>query len=131
MYQTLLYDLPILQNADFKIDLFLSSNGVTGINLTGYEFFAEIKSSTDPDSAVLESFVMTILDQTTFTGQVQMFLGYEAANGLPVTVSSNESDCRATTQYPYDILMIDSVGFRTRLMQGNCIVSPYVTTEDA
>ena len=125
MKKTLNLTITIFQEADFNA--IIQVNGDSGpLNITGYTFLGKIKSNTQ-DINPVALFDFTILDQTANTGQVKWQLSSTDANGIPVSNVNCEESIRPGTPYLYDIIMTDSLGTKTRIIQGTAFVSPSVT----
>lgn len=108
-------DLTVRQGEDFYRLLTIQDQNGNDINLTGYTFTAQIRETYS--SPLFMSFSFTILDQDTNTGEVEMEIS--AATSSAKVINSE-------LVYKYDVEMNDGTS-TTRIMEGNCIISPEVT----
>lgn len=116
-------DLYIEQGAKFYRTLTLKSANVP-IDITGYSFRGQIRKS-QSDSTILASFSFNILNQVSFTGQVEMTMSDAVTSSLPVPTAT--SFVRKTIKYIYDVEVVNSSGVVDRMLQGSAEVSPEVT----
>jgi hypothetical protein len=102
-------NLIINQRSDFKATVLVKDSATsTVVNLTGYSAVAKIKQTFDsPDSSAV-TFTCTIPDPT--TGRIVMEL------------SDTISTAMRIGSYVYDIVLEDTDGFRTRIIQGTAKV---------
>lgn len=108
-------NLELKQGEDFYRLLTIKDENNTAINLTGYSFAAQIRSSYEEE--LFLSFTFVIKDQGTYPGQVEMKLAKALSSAK--TVNSKY-------KYVYDVEMND--GSRTtRIMEGTILISPEVT----
>ena len=108
-------DIELKQGEDFHRVITIKDENGTEINLTGYTFSSQIRSTYSEE--LFLSFTFTVSNQTTNTGEVVMSL----AKAL-----SSAKEVNAKYRYVYDVEMND--GVRTsRIMEGTCLVSPEVT----
>jgi hypothetical protein len=110
-------NLTVYQGADYRRALEFKDNSAVLMNLTGYTFRGQVKASYQDESAVF-SFGFTLRDQTTDTGVVDMIL--TAADTSAVEISK-------ATNYIYDIEMVDTDGYVTRVVEGSLKLYPEVT----
>lgn len=116
------------QGDDFGVILTLSDiNGP--IDITGYEFFGEMKLDTDPETGITAEFVFAILNQTSNKGQVQVSLPNATTAALSASVSNAEKKQRLTTPYVFDWKMKDTSNLISRIVEGIIYLSPQVTQE--
>jgi len=118
------------QGADFDV-LFLVPGTTAPVNLIGYSFQGQIRE--DSGGPVVASFVFAVLDQTISdnTGKVRWTLSKEDTLLLQTTNANAEASCRGVTPYLYDVLMTDSLGAVSRILQGKVLVSPAITQESS
>lgn len=116
------------QGADFSlvIGIFDESGPV---NLTGYAFKSEMRTSTSPLAPVIAEFDFTILDQTTNKGQVRWYLPESQSEAIITSVSTALQPARLTTSFVFDVKMKDSANQISRIIQGLIFVSPQATQE--
>ena len=114
------------QGDDFELILLISDDSGP-INLTGYEFFGDMKLNTDPLTPIAATFSFSILNQTTNTGQVQWTLDNEDTAALIASTSDAERKNQLTTPYVFDVKMQDTDSIVSRIVQGIIYLSPQVT----
>lgn len=114
------------QGADFDV-LFLVPGTTTPINLTGYSFAGQIRE--DSSGPIIVSFNFSVLDQTVpaNVGMVQWTLAKADSLYLQTSNANAEATSRGYTPYLYDVLMTDSLGMVSRILQGKVLVSPAIT----
>ncbi len=128
MGATLNLGISMNQGDDFNLVLLI--NGPSGpIDITGYDFLGEMKSSTASTYPVIAEFDFTILNQTTNKGQIQWNLPSAETLALVTSPSDPEQTQRQTTPYVFDVKMQDLSFTVTRIVQGIIYVSPAVTLE--
>lgn len=110
-------NLSIYQGADFRRALELRNESSALIDLTGYTFRGQIKSSY-ADASPVFSFDFTLRNQVSDTGVVDMRLPAEDTAAVSIT---------KPTDYKYDIEMVDGDGIVTRIVEGNVKLYPEVT----
>lgn len=126
--ETLNLGIEMPLGADF--DLVIGIFGITGaVDLTGYQFLGEMKTSTDPDADVVAEFDFTISDQVLKKGQVLMSLSTDAQETVVTSISSSLYRQRLTTPFTFDVKMKDTSGTISRIIQGLIYASPDVTQE--
>ncbi len=105
-------DLILNQGTDFTYSLGLKSANGAGINLSGYIFKSQMKSSYYNANANA-NLVIQITD---------------AANGVAfLTLDSANTSNLIPGRYVYDVKMVDSGGSTSRLLEGIITVTPQVT----
>lgn len=105
-------ELTLDQGTTFETSVALTNDDQTAINITGYQFASQIRKSYYSTNAVA-SLTVTVVD---------------AANGnvkLSMT-SANTANVKAG-RYLYDLLMTDTGGVKTRVIEGVITVTPQVT----
>lgn len=110
-------DLEIPQGTSFPLLLTVRDSLLASTDITGYTFVSQIRASYE-SSAIIASFVFTVQNQTTNTGQVKMDLASSALSGLVLT---------GMVSYVYDVEMTAPNGTVSRLLQGRAIITPEVT----
>lgn len=126
--KTLNLGIVLDQGSDFSLVIGIS--GRCGpIDITGYSFLGEMKSSTDPDAATVAEFQFKILDQGPMQGRVKWFMSAETTLGILTSVSNSLQTKRLATPFVYDIKMKDTAGTVSRIIQGIAYVSPEATQE--
>jgi len=119
------------QGDDFGVIITISDSSGP-IDITGYEFFGEMKVDTNPETEVSAEFAFSILTQSGSTlGQVEWSLSNSDTSDLPASVSDAERKNRLTTPYVFDVKMKDTGGLISRIIEGIIYLSPQVTQEDA
>lgn len=113
-------DLVIEQGVTFGMTVTVKDSSGTPVNITGYTFRGKIKESAQDVSAV-EEFTCTITDAVNgiFT------VGLTAAETAAIAATGATYDTYSS--YVYDIEMVDTSTFVTRLLNGALRVSPEVT----
>ena len=104
-------DITIEQDADFQIELTLSSSG-TAIDITGYTWAGQIRETRSTDGTLVGNF--TFVDITSTDGRVDMIIE-----------SSDTNDFKCG-DFHYDIEYQDSTT-KVRLLQGKATVSAQIT----
>lgn len=105
-------ELTLDQGTTFETSVALTNDDQTAINITGYTFASQIRKSYYSTNAVA-NLTVTVVD---------------AANGnvkLSMT-SANTANVKAG-RYLYDLLMTDTGGVKTRVIEGVITVTPQVT----
>lgn len=110
-------NLVVYQGADFRRALEFKDGANVLINLTGYVFRGQARTSVTASSPSF-SFTFTLRNQTTNSGYVDMHIAAAATSALALTKETN---------YFYDIEMVNSSGDITRIMEGQVKVYPEVT----
>lgn len=105
----------IPQNADWNETIYFFDDDGTPINITGYTFASQFKISYQT-SNISGNLIFTTID---------------AANGVlsvgyPASLSANNN----AQKYVFDILMHDTFGVATRIVQGLLHIVPAVTDEE-
>lgn len=104
-------NLYIDQGADFSTTLSLTDSNGDVLNLTGYSATGQVRK-TFSSSTVAATFT-TVLAPT--TGQVTM------------TLTDVATAAMTSGRYVYDILLTDSSGDKTRILEGHATVTPSVS----
>jgi hypothetical protein len=119
------------QGADFN--LMIGISGCQGpIDITGYEFLGEMRSTTDPAvSELVAEFEFTIQNQATSKGLVLMSLPNEATSENEIVTSTANAIVpkRQRTPFLIDVKMKDTLGEVSRLLKGIVYLSPEATQE--
>lgn len=110
-------DLEIPQGTSFPMIVTVRDALKIPSNITGYTFVSQIRPSYE-SSTVITSFIFTIQNQTTNTGEVRMELTPASLSGLVLT---------GRVAYVYDVEMTAPGGVVSRLLQGMAIITPEVT----
>lgn len=104
------YNIVVEQNADFSRS-FQIKTGDDIQDLTSYQFAATIKERHQSDTGT--DFTVTVAD---------------AANGaITMSLTDVQTGTIKPGDYVYDLVMTDSAGLRTRLLQGQAQVTAGVT----
>lgn len=104
------YNITISQNSDFKRSFQLKQSNVV-VDLTNFGFEGKIKKNFN-DS-----------DSTSFTTSIQ-----NATAGLwEISLTDEQTAGLKPGDQVYDIIMTDSDGVKTRLLQGKAYISPGVS----
>jgi hypothetical protein len=118
-------NITIEQGSDYVAILTLSDPLSTPINLTGSSFRGYI--STETQGASVAEFSFEILNQTTNTGQVRWYMENTVTQNIPTNSVSAADTTFTSTEYLYDVEMVDAGGVVTRILRGKASVSPEVT----
>lgn len=114
------------KNADFNLAI-----GVFGdagpIDITGYAFSGKMRSSTDTTPAPIAVFSFAIRDQASNRGIVDMTLSASQTSAIPASISDALEKRRLKTPYVFDVLMTDTNGKVSKIVEGNIYVSPTVS----
>lgn len=105
-------ELTLDQGTTFETSVSLANDDQTAINVTGYSFSSQIRKSYYSTNAVA-NLTVTVVDAS--TGNVK--LSMTAANTANVKAG----------RYLYDLLMTDTGGVKTRVIEGVITVTPQVT----
>lgn len=105
-------ELTLDQGTTFETSVSLANDDQTAINVTGYSFSSQIRKSYYSTNAVA-NLTVTVVDAS--TGNVK--LSMTAANTANVKAG----------RYLYDLLMTDTGGIKTRVIEGVITVTPQVT----
>jgi hypothetical protein len=104
------YNITVSQNADFTRAFQLKQSNVV-VDLTGSSFEAKIKKNYNETAS------------TSFTASVT-----NATAGLwEITLTDTQTAALAPGDQVYDVIMTDSAGVKTRLLQGKAYISPGVS----
>ena len=110
-------NITIYQGASWDLALtWKVGDPATLVNLTGYTARMQIRSKTSA-GAVAEAL-------TTANGKIA--LG-GALGTITMTLSAADTAAINAGRYVYDLELVSSSGYVTRLVEGQCIVSPEVT----
>tara|TARA_Y100000590_G_scaffold431628_1_gene546598 strand:- start:330 stop:665 length:336 start_codon:yes stop_codon:yes gene_type:complete len=104
-------NLYIDQGADFSTTLSLTDSNGDVLNLTGYSALGQMRK-TFGSSTISATFGVAL---TAATGQVTLTLTDVITAGL------------SSGRYVYDILLTDSSGDKTRILEGHATVTPSVS----
>lgn len=105
-------ELTLDQGTTFETSVSLANDDQTAINVTGYSFSSQIRKSYYSTNAVA-NITVTVVDAS--TGNVKLSM-----------TSANTANVRAG-RYLYDLLMTDTGGVKTRVIEGVITVTPQVT----
>ena len=104
-------NLYIDQGADFSTTLSLTDSNGDVLNLTGYSAIGQLRK-TFGSSTIAATFGTAL---TASTGQVTLTLGDTVTTAI------------TSGRYVYDILLTDSSGDKTRILEGHATVTPSVS----
>jgi len=104
-------NLVIYTDIDFEQTFLLTNPDNTPLNLVGYTASSKIKKTSDSDSSV--SFTVSFPNEE--TGEVKVALAATQTSQIKAGV------------YQYDIVLINSSGFKTRVIEGEVFVKKAVT----
>jgi hypothetical protein len=104
------YNITVDQHSDF-IRYFLIEQDGSAIDITGFTFAGQIRERYQSD-AVVE-----------FTVSIEHATGGK----IKVQLTDTQTTAIAAGDYRYDIVSTNTSGIKTRLLQGQCEVSPGVT----
>lgn len=104
-------NLTLEQGTDYEVDFTIRNDDGTPLNLTGYASSCYMKKNYT--SSTSYPFTVSFIDR----------LAGEIAIGMGRSITSQISEGR----YVYDITLTSPSNIRTRVIQGNIIVSPGVT----
>jgi hypothetical protein len=105
-------ELTIDQGTTFETSLSLTNDDQTTINITDYGFASQIRKSYYSANAVA-NITVSIVDAS--TGNVKLSM-----------TAANTANVRAG-RYLYDLIMTDTGGVKTRVIEGIITVTPQVT----
>lgn len=105
-------ELTVDQGTTFETSVALTNDDQTAINITGYAFASQIRKSYYSTNAVA-NLTVTIVDSA--NGNVKLSM-----------TSANTANVKAG-RYLYDLLMTDTSGVKTRVIEGIITVTPQVT----
>ena len=106
-----LSNIYIDQGADFQTVISLTDSNSDALNLTGYSALAQIRK-THGSTTIADTFG-TVL--TTNTGQVTL------------TLTDTVTAAMTSGRYVYDVLLTDGSGDKTRVLEGQAILTPGVS----
>lgn len=104
-------NLTIEQGSDYEIQLTITNDDGTPLNLTDYTASSMVRKHYG--SSVTEAFSIDFVDR--LAGEINLSMGSS------ITSSLNEG------RYVYDIVLNSPQNFKTRVIQGNVLVNPGVT----
>jgi hypothetical protein len=105
-------ELTIDQGTTFETSVSLTNDDQTAINITNYGFASQIRKSYYSTNPVA-NLTVTIADAA--TGNVKLSM-----------TAANTANVRAG-RYLYDLIMTDTGGVKTRVIEGIITVTPQVT----
>ena len=105
-------ELTLDQGTTFETSVSLTNDDQTTINVTGYSFAAQIRKSYYSANPVA-NLTITVTDAA--TGNIKLSM-----------TSANTANVRAG-RYLYDLIMTDTGGVKTRVIEGIITVTPQVT----
>lgn len=105
-------ELNLDQGTTFETTLSLTNDDATTINVTNYSFNSQIRKSFYSSNAVA-NITVSIVDAP--NGNVKLAM-----------TPANTANIKAG-RYLYDVLMTDSTGVKTRVIEGIITVTPRVT----
>ena len=106
-----LSNIYIDQGADFQTVISLTDSNSDALNLTVYSALAQIRK-THGSSTIAATFGTTL---TTNTGQVTL------------TLTDTVTAAMGSGRYVYDVLLTDGSGDKTRVLEGQAILTPGVS----
>ena len=106
-----LSNIYIDQGSDFSTVISLTDSNSDALNLTGYSALAQIRKTYG--STTIAATFTTVL--TADSGQLTMSL----ADTITATMDSG--------RYVYDVLLTDGAGDKTRVLEGQAILTPGVS----
>lgn len=101
-------DIIINQKASFEVTFTVQENG-TALDLTGYTTTAKMKADYETPDAQAISFTTAVANA--------------AAGTIKMSLSSDQTANLQVTRYVYDLAIISSTGFKTRIVEGAVKVS--------
>jgi hypothetical protein len=105
-----IYNITVNRNADFTRSFQVKVDGVA-IDIAGYQFTAALKENIHETTSVAFTTVIA-----------------SAVDGLfNISLSDGATASMRSGTWVYDILMTDTAGFRTRLLEGEAFVKGGVT----
>lgn len=107
------YDIVIQQEATFNLPLVLKNANDTPLNLSGYTGKCEIRLKAEDENPVVSPVVT--FDANRKSGKLSLYL------------SSSATAVLSFKEAYYDLVLIDSSGAVTRVMEGKVILSPAIT----
>lgn len=111
-----MYELNINQGANLSLEIALKNQDQTPVNLTGYVARMQLRTSyVSPNIA---------LELTTENGRLIIT---PLSGIITLSLSATTTAALAAKKYVYDLEIVSSTGFVTRVLQGEAIVSPEVT----
>jgi hypothetical protein len=117
------------QGADFALTIGVYGEGGP-LDLTGYSFLSEMKSSTNPATTAVATFQFTLLDQAAQKGKVQMTMSQATINAIVTSLAVPLTQKRLTTPFLFDVKMKDTLGKSKRIIKGLIFISPQATERD-
>jgi hypothetical protein len=106
-----LSNIYIDQGSDFQTVISLTDSNSDALNLTGYTALAQIRK-THGSSTIAATFGTTL---TTDSGQVTL------------TLADTVTAAMGSGRYVYDVLLTDGSGDKTRVLEGQAILTPGVS----
>ena len=106
-----LSNIYIDQGSDFSTVISLTDSNNDALNLTGYSALAQIRK-THGSTTIAATFGTTL---TTNTGQVTL------------TLTDTVTAAMTSWRYVYDVLLTDGSGDKTRVLEGQAILTPGVS----
>ena len=106
-----LSNIYIDQGADFTTVISLTDSNNDALNLTGYSALAQIRK-THGSTTIAATFGTAL---TTTTGQVTL------------TLADTVTAAMTSGRYVYDVLLTDGSGDKTRVLEGQAILTPGVS----
>lgn len=104
-------NLVLEQGVDFQATFTIRNNNNAPLNLTGYTGISSIKKH--PTSSI--SYPLTLSFPDLINGKVAVSMGFTATDAIE------------GGRYVYDVILISPNYYRTRVVQGNVLVTPGVT----
>lgn len=104
-------NLVLEQGVDFQATFTIRNNNNAPLNLTGYTGISSIKKH--PTSSIAYPLTLTFPDL--INGKVAVSMGFTATDAIE------------GGRYIYDVILISPNSYRTRVVQGNVLVTPGVT----
>ena len=101
------------QGADFSITVNVADVDGTTLNLAGYSAAAQIRKTYESSSA--SATFTTAISNPTTDGQVTL------------TMTDTVTTALSPGRYVYDLIVTSSGGLKTRVVEGQAIVTPGVT----
>jgi hypothetical protein len=111
------YNITLDQGTDHRLLLTLTDNANEPINLDGYQFAGQARTSFGAKTAAFV-FTFDLLNQNTNKGKLWAKIPANSTSVLGIV---------ARTTYVYDVEMTSPQGEKTRLFEGRIILRPEVT----
>lgn len=113
-------EIVINQGDDFFMQLKIKDSKNQPVNITGYSFACKVRQDAESEDVLAEA-DCKIMDAT--QGLIEIRFTHEITS----QIDTDGLTYQELEEYWYDVLQTDTEGYRTRILQGQFLVSPGIS----